>query len=142
MSDVSAILNLGNVKDLASVSVNGQSVAVLWHAPFKLDVSEYIRVGANSVSIAVTNTWANRMLGDKRYPDDCEWGAELRADKNSSAGSSLASIPEWLLKGQKRPSSKRVTFSTWDYFTGEEPLIESGLLSGIKLEFLKHVLLK
>lgn len=142
ISDVSVILNLGTVKELASVTINGQFVTVLWHAPFKVDISKYIRKGVNSVSIAVTNTWANRILGDNRYPDDCEWEKELQIDTKNSAGSSLAYFPEWLMKGQKRPSSKRVTFSTWNYFTKEYPLIESGLLSEIKLDFLKNASFK
>jgi hypothetical protein len=138
VTDASVILNLGTVKELASVTINGNFIRVLWHAPFKVDISKYIRKGENSVSIAVTNTWANRMLGDNTYPDDCEWGKELQIDSKNSAGSSLAYFPDWLLKDRDRPSSKRVTFTTWNYFTKEYPLIESGLLSDIKLEFLRN----
>lgn len=142
LTDATVTLNLGKVKELAAVTINGQFVQVLWHAPFKVDISKYVRKGANTVSIAVTNTWANQIIGDNRYPDDCEWGKEIPVNSETSAGSSLAYFPEWLMKGKERPSSRRVAFSTWNYYTKEYPLVESGLLSEVKLEFMKNTSFK
>ncbi|MDR1011798.1 MAG: hypothetical protein LBM04_11875, partial [Opitutaceae bacterium] len=72
--DLSVYLNLGIVKELASITINGKPVAVLWHAPYETDITPYIKAGKNEIAIAVTNTWANRLIGDNNYPDDCEWG--------------------------------------------------------------------
>lgn len=139
---ISIKLNASLVKDLAAISVNRKFIAVLWHAPFELDITNFVKKGENEITIAVTNTWVNRMIGDNRFPDDCEWGTMVPVDKKTSAGRSLSFIPEWLIKGEERPSKQRVTFSTWNYFTKESNLVESGLLGEVKLEFQKSASFK
>lgn len=59
-------LDLGEVKNLAEVIVNGQSMGVLWKAPFELDITDAIHVGENRIEIQVTNLWSNRLIGDKQ----------------------------------------------------------------------------
>lgn len=63
-------LDLGEVKNLAEVVVNGTSVATLWRPPFKVDVTDQIKAGKNSLEIRVINTWVNRLIGDKKVPKD------------------------------------------------------------------------
>jgi hypothetical protein len=57
-------LNLGDVKNLAEVIVNGKSLGILWKQPFSINVSNAIKVGQNKVEIKVTNLWVNRLIGD------------------------------------------------------------------------------
>lgn len=64
------VLDLGNVQDLASVTVNGKPLGVLWTAPFKIDITSVIRPGTNTVKIGVTNLWANRLIGDGQLPEN------------------------------------------------------------------------
>ena len=59
-------LDLGQVYELAEVTVNGQEAGVLWTPPFRIDISKYIHPGTNTVSIAVTNLWVNRLIGDQQ----------------------------------------------------------------------------
>ena len=59
-------LDLGVVKNLAQVSLNGQSLGMLWKAPFRIDVTSVLHTGANQIEIQVTNLWPNRMIGDKQ----------------------------------------------------------------------------
>lgn len=66
MLDQPLYLDLGNVRDLAHVTVNGIEAGVVWTAPWRVDVSGSIRAGENSVEIEVTNGWANRIIGDAR----------------------------------------------------------------------------
>jgi hypothetical protein len=44
----------------------------------------------------------------------------------------LVEFPDWLIQGKLRPS-KRQTFCTWNYFTKDSPLMESGLLGPVQL---------
>ncbi|MES2329025.1 MAG: glycosyl hydrolase [Bacteroidota bacterium] len=57
-------LELTGVHDIASVKVNGIDCGTLWTPPFKLDISHAIKNGNNTITIAVTNTWRNRLIGD------------------------------------------------------------------------------
>ena len=61
-------LDLGDVKNLAGVTVNGKDLGILWHAPFRVDVSNALRPGANEIAIKVTDAWVNRLIGDQQ-PD-------------------------------------------------------------------------
>ncbi len=57
-------IDLGEVKNLAEVIVNGQNIGILWKKPFKIDISKALKTGQNSLEIKVTNTWVNRLIGD------------------------------------------------------------------------------
>lgn len=57
-------LDLGDVKNLAEVSVNGKSLGILWRTPFQVDVTGALKPGANTLQIKVTNLWVNRVVGD------------------------------------------------------------------------------
>jgi len=59
-------LDLGDVKDLAEVSVNGKSVGVLWKTPFRIDITKDLKPGANTLEVRVTNLWVNRIIGDRQ----------------------------------------------------------------------------
>jgi hypothetical protein len=58
------VLDLGDVRELATVTVNGKSVATVWRPPFRVDLTDAILRGRNDISIAVTNLWVNRLIGD------------------------------------------------------------------------------
>ncbi len=59
-------LDLGDVKNLADVAVNGKSVGIAWKAPYKVDVTNAIKPGNNQLTIRVTNLWVNRLIGDQQ----------------------------------------------------------------------------
>ncbi len=59
-------LDLGDVKDIAAVSINGRDLGVVWKTPFKIDITGALVPGANRVNIEVTNLWVNRMIGDQQ----------------------------------------------------------------------------
>jgi hypothetical protein len=59
-------LDLGDVKNLAEVSVNGTSLGVVWHAPYRVDVTKALKPGKNEVTIKVVNAWVNRLIGDQQ----------------------------------------------------------------------------
>lgn len=133
-----AILDLGDVKNMASVRVNGTTFPVMWKAPFLLDITPALRKGANTIEIDVTNLWPNRMIGDEREPDDIEWSEPLVYDYvpgKPVAGRFMKSIPDWLRDGRQRPSSGRKTVGCFKFFTADSPLLPSGLLGPVAITF-------
>jgi hypothetical protein len=58
-------LDLGAVGDIAEVSVNGQTAGILWKPPYRVDVTDSLKPGANRLEIKVTNEWNNRIAGDR-----------------------------------------------------------------------------
>jgi hypothetical protein len=61
-------LDLGDVKNLADVTVNGKSLGVVWHAPYRVDATGALKPGPNEIQVKVINAWVNRLIGDQQ-PD-------------------------------------------------------------------------
>ena len=59
-------IDLGDVKNLAEVTVNGKDLGVVWHAPYRADATAALKPGANEISIKVINAWVNRLIGDQQ----------------------------------------------------------------------------
>jgi hypothetical protein len=59
-------IDLGDVKNLAEVTVNGKPLGIVWHAPYRVDASSALKSGANEITIKVINTWVNRLIGDQQ----------------------------------------------------------------------------
>jgi hypothetical protein len=66
MSGKELWIDLGDVKNLAEVTVNGKSLGIVWHAPYRVDVTGALKPGANQMTIKVTNAWVNRLIGDQQ----------------------------------------------------------------------------
>jgi hypothetical protein len=116
------VLDLGQVKVLAEVTLNGQDLGVWWKPPFAADVTNLVKAGKNVLKVRVTNLWVNRLIGDEQYPDDCQWN-----------GKPIKAWPQWFLEGKPRPVPQRLTFTTWKHWTKDSPLLESGLLGPVTL---------
>jgi outer membrane receptor protein involved in Fe transport len=130
------ILDLGAVSNLAAVKVNGVDLGVGWYAPFRFDATAALKPGANTLEIAVVNTWANRLIGDEQEPEDIEWGKECSLS-GRLAGRPLVAYPDWFVKGQPRPSQGRKTFANWNYYTKDSPLLPAGLLGPVVLRVMQ-----
>ena len=63
-------LDLGRVRELAEVRVNGQACGIVWSPPFRVDITGALKPGRNSLAVDVVNFWPNRIIGDAALPAD------------------------------------------------------------------------
>jgi hypothetical protein len=87
----SFVLDLGSVKEIAEVSVNGTRLGVLWTEPFRIDVTRAIRPGLNRIEVAVTNLWNNRIVGDLQPGNDTAYTRTNLKGKFSASTPLIAS---------------------------------------------------
>ena len=115
-------LDLGRVAVMAEVKLNGKDLGILWKPPYRVDVTDALKNGENTLEIKAVNLWINRMIGDEQLPDD--------SDRNPNG--TLKSWPQWIQDGKPSPTG-RFTFSSWKLWKKADPLVESGLLGPVKL---------
>ena len=79
------LLDLGEVKDIATVYINDINCGTIWTTPYQTDITHAIKKGKNTIRIEVVNTWANALLGKDNGTPPFEgiWtnGKYRRADK-------------------------------------------------------------
>ena len=118
--DILATLSFDEICDIAEVEINGKKVCSLWTSPNECDITEFLKEGENSIVVKVANTWANRLIGDQRYPEE--------------------KYPKWVLEGKSKSETKRVSWSAWgDPQSKDSPLRKSGLVGQAKIKFSKLV---
>lgn len=100
-------LNLGDVRDLARVTLNGTELGVLWKPPYRIDVTSLLKPGKNLLRVSVTNEWTNRIVGDKLLPPESR---VLPGDKE---------LPETAQRGP---------------FAGPREPVPSGLIGPVSIE--------
>ena len=114
-------MDLGKVNVMARVILNGKDLGVLWTDPWRVDVTHAIRPAGNQLEIQVVNLWPNRLIGDEQMPDD---------------GIKDGQWPAWLLEGTPRTSG-RYTFTTHRFYRKDSPLLASGLIGPVTLQYSK-----
>jgi hypothetical protein len=127
-------LDLGDVKNLAKVIVNGVDLGILWKPPFVVDISRAAKPGKNKLEIQVVNLWVNRLIGDEQIsePNGLKY-----SPWNAHSGSSLIygqALPEWFKQGKPDPSG-RIAFSDNHPYKKDSELLPSGLLGPVQLMF-------
>jgi len=64
------LLDLGDVRELAEVKVNGKPCGIVWCPPWRVDVTDAVQPGENKLKVEVVNFWPNRIIGDASMPAD------------------------------------------------------------------------
>jgi beta-galactosidase/beta-glucuronidase len=63
-------LDLGDVRQLAEVRLNGKNLGVIWAFPFRVEVTGVLKPKDNQLEIDVVNFWPNRVIGDQSLPPE------------------------------------------------------------------------
>jgi hypothetical protein len=124
-------LDLGNVQVMAQVKLNGKDLGILWRTPYRVDVTDAVRAGNNTLEIKVTNLWVNRMIGDESLPED----------SSRNPNGTLKEWPQWVQEGKPSPTG-RYTFTSWRLWKASDPLQESGLIGPVTLRAVERVNVK
>ena len=128
------MLDLGRVKNFAEVTVNGKKYAPMWRPPYRVDVTDAVKPGRDTLDleIKVTNLWPNRLIGDDRlFEDDCEW---TDGTKKGPKDVYIKKIPQWVREGKPSPTGRH-TFTTFKHWSKEDDLLPSGLLGPVTICF-------
>ncbi|SEQ09138.1 glycosyl hydrolase [Neolewinella agarilytica] len=120
-SSTSLELDLGSVKEIVEVILNGKNLGIIWKAPFRINIDHAVVEGANKLELKITNLWPNRLIGDEQFPKDFEANGPL-----------VKQWPEWLLNSTARPTG-RVTFAGYKHWNKDSELLPSGLLGPVKI---------
>lgn len=65
------ILDLGDVRETAHVFINGKDAGTLFSVPYRIDITDYLVAGTNTIDVEVCNLPANRIAQLER--DGVEW---------------------------------------------------------------------
>ncbi|MDR2026966.1 MAG: hypothetical protein LBQ01_05315, partial [Prevotellaceae bacterium] len=68
--DAGYSLDLGRVEMIAAIRLNGKKLRTLWTPPYRLDITDAIKSGKNTLEIEVTGTWFNRLVYDAGQPEE------------------------------------------------------------------------
>lgn len=96
-------LDLGRVRFVAEVAVNGRSAGIVWKPPFRVEITDLVKPGRNDLTVEVANTWSNRLVGDAQT------------------------------EGRDYCRTNIIRSLTWQVPWKDTPLLESGLLGPVKL---------
>lgn len=105
------MLDLGDVRESARVTVNGQYAGTVWSVPFTLNIGKFLHDGENIITVDVTSLQANRIADFERR------GVEWRKFKDAN----IASVT----------NAKKFSFGDWT-------TVPCGLTSTVKLIPLKN----
>ena len=136
-------LDLGDVRDVAEVFLDGERIGALWHAPYRVELPRSVKPGRHALKVRVTNAWTNRLIGDEKEPDDCVlskkmlgFGVQLVQSEGKTRdiplGRAVIAIPEEIRANKPRKVA-RYTFSSWHYILSDKDLRPAGLLGQVKL---------
>lgn len=70
ISGSALFLDLGIVKNIAEVILNGKNLGIVWTSPWRVDISEAVKETNNVLEIEVINLWPNRLIGDATLPPE------------------------------------------------------------------------
>jgi hypothetical protein len=133
-NDGRLLLDLGVVREITALTINGRDAGILWKPPFRMDATELLKPGANTIEVAVANLWVNRLIGDEQFPRDYPVRSETYLEASD--------WPTWAKEGKPRTEPRRLAFSTFQIQRADSQLLPSGLLGPVQIIPVKTVTLR
>lgn len=97
-------LDLGDVHEIAEVTLNGRNLGVLWFPPLRVEITGSVQQKDNRLEIKVANTWYNRVLFDQSLPKEKRLtSTNIRLPAKATAVPSGLLGPVTLLKPAQNP---------------------------------------
>ena len=88
-------LQLRSIKDvgIAEVKMNGKDKGIVWTSPFRVEISDELQKGENTLEIKVVNSWYNRVAGDQTFPDKKQYTSTNIDLRHDYRGRPIEEIP-------------------------------------------------
>ena len=87
------LLDLGDLRESASVKVNGRDAGKVWSVPFTIEIGDLLQPGVNTLEIDVTNLPANRIADYDRKGR--KWKIFKDANIASVVGKKVVDYSDW-----------------------------------------------
>ena len=92
------MLDLGRVRDWATVYANGAKAAELWCEPYSFDVAPFLKDGTADIRVEVTSTWYNALVHDASLPNGARTTWTINGPKAGSPYRDAGLLgPVWIL---------------------------------------------
>lgn len=142
------LLDLGEVREIARVTLNGKDLGVIWKSPHEMDISSALKAGKNDLRIEITNQWTNRLIGDENFPNLTGYDLRPQLNRPLPARDPQMSLinqykmVEWYVNNEPAPLGKRSTFVTYPFYEKGDKLLPAGLIGPVRIKSVKNISIK
>jgi hypothetical protein len=119
------VLDLGDVREIANVWVDGKFLGCLWEAPYRVELPPSLLAGGKAVTlrVEVVNTWPNRLIGDA-----------IARKKGAAEPKGAHGMPQWVLNDRPDSGTGIYTWVSWMLgWTADDEPRPAGLLGPVRL---------
>ena len=116
-------LDLGDVRELANVWVDGAFLGCLWEAPYRVALPASALGKVVTLRVEVVNTWPNRLIGDA-----------IARKRGAAEPKGKFGVPQWVLDDKPDSGTGIYTWMNWmKGWTAEDEPRPAGLLGPVRL---------
>ena len=117
------VLDLGDVREIANVWVDGKFLGCLWEAPYRVALPDSVLGRRVTLRVEVVNTWPNRLIGDA-----------IARKKGADEPRGEFGVPQWVLDDKPDSGTGVYTWASWlKGWTPEDALRPAGLLGPVSI---------